>query len=98
MLEESNQVFKVSKHFAIFYDDPKTQKGSECRVTYGIMVNEGELSKVSQFRQDHPRYNIGHLPNIKCQVSIFPYFNSLSYILIENRIYPIIRDKIKAEI
>ena len=59
MLEESDKVFKLSKHFAIFYDDPKIQKASECRVTYGIMVNEGEISKINQFRQDHPKYRLG---------------------------------------
>ena len=51
MKKETKETFRISKHFSIFYDDPTKTNPNDCRSTYGLIVNDGELSKIPQFLQ-----------------------------------------------
>ena len=50
-----NGRFMISNCFGIYYDNPKQVSDEyHCRVTIGIMINVGELSKIPTFLQEHP--------------------------------------------
>lgn len=56
MKSETTAVFKISKHFVVFFDNPNTTLAAECRAAVGVIVNIGEASKVRQFLDNNGSY------------------------------------------
>lgn len=73
----------------LYYDNPNAVSDkTQCRSSIGLMINDGQSFKVSEFLESHPSFLSAHLPTTKCITTSYPYVNKLSFLLIVAKVYP----------
>ncbi|KAL4438069.1 hypothetical protein ABPG74_016848 [Tetrahymena malaccensis] len=87
--EAMNKHFKFSVPAGIYYDPIEIVEDKDnCRVTFGILVNPGEVQKIEAFLAEYPEYKQTTLPNVDVIYSSFPYRSVMSFMFAVKKVYP----------
>lgn len=95
ILSETNQVFKFSDLFGIYYEanasagESGEEQLNKSKAAVGLIIKEIEVEKIDLMMKKFPnKYKIIETPPTICVGTQYPYFNAASLVMIINRVYP----------